>query len=101
MKQITILQTRNGLIIKSDNYYVNNMDFFLADTLNKYIEVSNKLETLIGNNIKFNIIIQDIAINDNYDLFKFIRERTKNKEITYNNVKTRLEKLANYSKKHR
>ena len=85
MKQITITMHRNGIIVNEEIYYINNMDFFVKDSIEEYVQSLKDMYIADGiGNIEFSIEIVDISVIDNYDLVKYLKGKTKyNKDKCY------------------
>ena len=99
MKQIEICKLRNGVIIEKETYFVENMDMFLKDTINTYVDSLKELNSIKGiNNIAYAIKENDVYISDNYLLYKTIIEKTNKTKENIENHKENIENHKEFMK---
>lgn len=101
MKQINIIKTRFGNIITTKTYIVDNIDYFIEDILNKYIDIKNQNNKLNNNNIIYKYEVVNIENINRYDFYSHIKEETLLEQNINDALKIRLEKLQKYVDKHR
>lgn len=100
MKQITITMHRNGIIVNEEIYYINNMDFFVRDSIEEYVQSLKDMYIANGiGNIEFSIEIEDISVTDNYDLVKYLKGKTKYNKERIEMLKKHREKLEKVMRK--
>ena len=100
MKQINIIKTRFGNIITTKTYIIDNIDYFIKDILDKYIDIKNQNNKLNNNNIIYKYEIIDVENINRYDFYSHIKEETLLEQNINDALKIRLEKLQKYADKH-
>lgn len=100
MKQINIIKTRFGNIIDTKTYIIDNIDYFIEDILNKYIDIKNQNNKLNNNNIIYRYEVVNIENINRYDFYSHIKEETLLEQNINDALKIRLEKLQKYADKH-
>ena len=101
MKQINIIKTSFGNTIATKTYIIDNIDCFIKDVLNKYIDIKNQNNKLNNNNIVYKYEVVDIENMNRYDFYNDIKEKTLFEQSINDALKVRLEKLQKYADKHR
>lgn len=101
MKQINIIKTRFGNTIATKTYIIDNIDCFIKDVLNKYIDIKNQNNKLNNNNIIYKHEVVDIENMNRYDFYNDIKEKTLFEQSINDALKIHLEKLQKYADKHR
>ena len=100
MKQITICKLRNGVVEVTETYFVEHMDMFLRDVIDKYVQSLKELDRMNGvNNVGYKVEETDVYISDNYLLYKTLVEKTKVVEEKIENKKQHMDKLEKVMRK--
>lgn len=101
MKRIRINTFKYGVIINTETYIINNINFFIKDMLEEYINI--KQQNSIINNIEYeyNIIIDDIEVVDDYEFYKELKNKCDEEKNKLKRYKRWLEKLQEHANKYR
>ena len=97
MKRIRINTFKYGVIINTETYIINNINFFIKDMLEEYISIKQQNNT----KYEYNIIIDDIEVVDDYEFYKEMKNKCDEEKNKVERYKRWLEKLQKHANKYR
>ena len=100
MKQIIITTYDKGEVEIEEIFYVEHMDSFIKETIDELIRERMVLNSLYGHhNISYGVNILDVHISDNYELYKYLKEKVDYTRGNIQKKKNSNEKLVRRIKK--
>lgn len=101
MKRIRINTFKYGVIINTETYIINNINFFIKDMLEEYISIKQQNSIINNTKYEYNIVIDDIEVVDDYEFYKEIKNKCDEENNKLERYKRWLEKLQKHANKYR